>query len=42
MLAEQWRQIESVYHAAFERAPEDRARFLDEAGAVKMDVLTAL
>ena len=31
MLIEQWRQIESLYHAARERAPEERARFLDEA-----------
>jgi TolB-like protein len=31
MLAEQWRQIESLYHAARERPPGERARFLDEA-----------
>ena len=31
MLAEQWRQIESLYHTARERPPQERARFLDEA-----------
>ena len=31
MLAEQWRQIESLYHAARELAPGERARFLDDA-----------
>ena len=31
MLAERWRQIESVFNAAHETTAEERARFLDEA-----------
>src|SRR5260370_36157082 len=30
MLAESWRQIESVYHAARELSREERSRFLEE------------
>jgi len=30
VLIEQWRQIESLYHAARERPPEERAGFLDK------------
>jgi eukaryotic-like serine/threonine-protein kinase len=30
MPIERWRQIERVYHAAHEKAPEERVRFLDE------------
>ncbi len=33
MTTEQWRQIEQLYHAAREREPGDRARFLQEACA---------
>jgi serine/threonine protein kinase/tetratricopeptide (TPR) repeat protein len=33
MNPDRWRQIEALYHAALERAPEDRAAFLDEACA---------
>jgi hypothetical protein len=33
MNPERWRQIEALYHAALERAPGDRAAFLDEACA---------
>lgn len=30
MVAERWRQIESLFHAAHEKTAEERARFLDE------------
>jgi serine/threonine protein kinase/TolB-like protein/cytochrome c-type biogenesis protein CcmH/NrfG len=31
VLIEQWRQIESLYHTARERPPQERARFLEDA-----------
>jgi serine/threonine-protein kinase len=31
MSPERWRQIEALFHAALERAPEVRPLFLDEA-----------
>jgi Tol biopolymer transport system component len=31
MNPERWRQIEELFHSAFERAPEDRKRFLEDA-----------
>jgi hypothetical protein len=31
MKPEQWEKIEQLYHAALERAPEERATFLDKA-----------
>ena len=31
MLAERWRQIESVFNAAHEKTAEERSRFLDDA-----------
>src|SRR6185369_1194734 len=31
MLIGRWREIESLYHAARERVPVERARFLEEA-----------
>jgi Tol biopolymer transport system component len=33
MNPERWRQIEELYHAALERKPEERAAYLDQAGA---------
>jgi serine/threonine-protein kinase len=33
MQAERWRQIEELYHAALERAPDERAHFLAESCA---------
>ena len=33
MKAERWQQVEHLYHAALECAPESRAAFLDEACA---------
>src|SRR5690349_21694033 len=33
MNTERWREIEQLYHAARERAPEDRGRFLQETCA---------
>lgn len=31
MTPDQWRQVEEIFHAALDRAPGDRAAFLDEA-----------
>src|SRR5262245_61684510 len=31
MNQERWQQVEQLYHAALERAPNERAAFLDEA-----------
>ena len=31
MIIERWRQIESLFHAAYEKPAEERERFLDEA-----------
>ncbi|MGH9847256.1 MAG: hypothetical protein ACREEM_51830 [Blastocatellia bacterium] len=31
MKPDRWRQIEQLYHAALERAPDERAALLDEA-----------
>src|SRR6187549_280972 len=31
MSPSRWRQVEALYHAVLERAPEDRAAFLSEA-----------
>jgi len=33
MNPDRWRQVEAVCHAALERAPAERGRFLDEACA---------
>ena len=33
MTPERWRQIDELYHAALERAPERRSVYLDEACA---------
>lgn len=33
MTAERWRQVEALFHSALDRAPKDRAAFLDEACA---------
>jgi serine/threonine protein kinase len=33
MTPDQWRQIEVIFHAAVDRAPDERAAFLDHAGA---------
>ena len=33
MKAERWKRVEELYHAAFERQPEERDRFLEEACA---------
>ena len=31
MKAERWQRVEGLYHAALQRAPEDRAAFLKQA-----------
>jgi serine/threonine protein kinase/WD40 repeat protein len=40
--AERWRQVEALFHSALDRAPNDRAAFLDEAcaedGALRLQV----
>ncbi len=33
MKPERWQQLDQLFHAALERAPEERAAFLDEACA---------
>ena len=33
MTAEQWRQVEDLFHSALDRAPDDRAAFLDASCA---------
>lgn len=38
MKAEQWKEVERLYHAALECAPEQRADFLDEACAGDVDL----
>jgi hypothetical protein len=33
MKSELWQQLDTLFHAALERVPEERAAFLDEACA---------
>jgi serine/threonine protein kinase len=46
MKPERWQQIEQLFHAALERAPDERAAFLDEAcdgdGALRQEVESLL